>query len=51
MVAAGRVERHLRRGQPWRRWKKTAISPLPRHNWIDGGVEEVEEITARLLTD
>ena len=33
------------------RWKKTAISPFPRHNWIDGGVEEVEEITARLLPD
>ena len=45
---AGRMERHLRRGQPWRRWKETAISPLPRHNWIDGGVEKVEGIMARL---
>ena len=27
---AGRVERQLRRGQPWRRWKKTDDSPLPR---------------------
>ena len=43
-----RVEQQRRRGQPWRRWKETAISPLPRHNWIDGEVEEVEEITARL---
>ena len=47
---AGRMERHLRRGQPWRRCKKTAISPLPRLNWTDGGVEVVEEITAKLLT-
>ena len=48
---AGRVERHLRRGQPWRRWKKTAIPPLPKLKWTDGGVEEIEEITARLPTD
>ena len=26
------------------------MSPLPRLNWTDGGVEEVEEITAKLLT-
>ena len=27
---AGRVERQLRREQPWRRWKKTDDWPLPR---------------------
>ena len=46
---AGRVERHLRRGQPWRRWKKTVIPPLPKLKWTDGGVE-VEEITAKPQT-
>ena len=25
-------------------------SPLPRHNWIDGGVEMVEEITVKPQT-
>ena len=48
---AGHAERHLQRGQPWRQWKKTVIPPLPKLKWTDGGVEEVEEITARLLTD
>ena len=28
--------------------EETAISPLPRPNWHDGAVEEVEGITARL---
>jgi len=48
MAAVVYVEQQRWRGQPWRRWKETAISPLPRHNWIDGEVEEVEEIIARL---
>ena len=47
-VAVVRVEQQRRRGQPWRRWKETAISPLPRHNWIDGEVEEVEKSTTKL---
>ena len=47
-MATGRVEQQCRRGQPWRRWKETAILPLPRYNWIDGGVEKVEGIMARL---
>ena len=34
---------------PIRRWwGKTVISSLPRQNWHDGGVEEVEGNTARL---
>jgi len=45
---SGHVERHLRQGQPWRRWKKTAIPPLPKLNWTDSGVEEVEKSMAKL---
>ena len=51
MRIAGRVERHLRREQPRRRWKKTTCSSLPRLDWTDGEVEKVEKTTARLLTD
>ena len=40
-MATGRVEQQRRRGQPWRRWKETAISPLPRYNWIDGELQRV----------
>ena len=35
-------------GPTRRRWGKTAISSLPRQNWHDSGVEEVEGNTARL---
>ena len=45
------VEQQCRREQPWRRWDEAAILPLPRRNQTDGGVEKVEETTARLLTD
>ena len=51
MRIAGRVERHLRREQPRRRWKKTTRSSLPRLDWTDGEVEKVEKTTARLLMD
>ena len=50
-VAVVRVEQQRRREQPWRRWDEAAILPLPRRNRTDGGVEKVEETTARLLTD
>ena len=46
MVVVVHVEQQRRRGQPWQWWKETVILPLPRHNWIDGGVEKVEGITA-----
>ena len=43
-----RVEQQCRRGQPWRRWKNSDDSPLPRLDWTDGEVEKVEKTTARL---
>ena len=46
-----RMEQQCRRGQPWRRWKNSDDSPLPRLDWTDGEVEKVEETTARLLMD
>ena len=46
-----RVEQPRRRGQPWRRWKNSDDSPLPRLDWTDGEVEKVEETTARLQAD
>ena len=48
---AGHVEQQRRRGQPWRRWKNSDDSPLPRLDWTDGEVEKVEKTTARLLID
>jgi len=50
-VAVVRVEQQRQREQPWRWWDEAAILPLPRRNRTDGGVEKVEETTARLLTD
>ena len=51
MVVVVYVEQQRRREQPWRRWDEAAILPLPWRNRTGGGVEKVEETTARLLTD
>jgi len=48
MVAVGRVEHQFWRGPAMAAVEETAISPLPRPNWHDGEVEEVEGITVRL---
>ena len=45
------VEQQRRREQPWRRWDEARILPLPRRNRTGGGVEKVEDTTARLLMD
>ena len=47
-MAVVHVEQQCRRGQPWRRWKNSDDSPLPRLDWTDGEVEKVEKTTARL---
>ena len=47
-MAVVRMEQPCRRGQPWRRWKNSDDSPLPRLDWTDGEVEKVEKTTARL---
>ena len=47
-MAVVRVEQQCRRGQPWRQWKNSDDSPLPRLDWTDGEVEKVEKTTARL---
>ena len=50
-MAVVRVEQQRQREQPWRRWDEAAILPLPRRNRTDGGVEKIEETTARLQAD
>jgi len=45
------MEQQCQRGQPWRRWKNSDDSPLPRLDWTDGEVEKVEKTTARLQAD
>ena len=50
-MAVVHAEQQRRREQPWRRWDEATILPLPWRNRTGGGVEKVEETTARLLTD
>ena len=49
-MAVVHMEQQCRRGQPWRRWKNSDDSPLPRLDWTDGEVEKVEKATAKLRT-